>query len=119
MEITHIIKRDFTTKLFHLQKITDAILKAMTAANHGGLEDAKRISEMVYEALLERKSMDGKYIPTVEEVQDFVETKLMESGFFDVAKGYILYRNQQTQKTKAKHIRETNKFKAIRISSAL
>lgn len=100
MEITHVIKRDFTTKLFHLQKITDAILKAMTAANHGGPEDAKRISEMVYEALLERKSMDGKYIPTVEEVQDFVETKLMESGFFDVAKGYILYRNQQTQKRK-------------------
>src|SRR5690606_26455160 len=100
MEITHVIKRDFTTKLFHLQKITDAILKAMTAANHGEPEDAKRISEMVYEALLERKSMDGKYIPTVEEVQDFVETKLMESGFFDVAKGYILYRNQQTQKRK-------------------
>src|SRR5690554_2510008 len=100
MEITHVIKRDFTTKLFHLQKITDAILKAMTAANHGDEADAQRISEKVYEALLDRKRQDGKYIPTVEEVQDFVENKLMESGFFDVAKGYILYRNQQTQKRK-------------------
>ncbi|MEO5790223.1 MAG: ribonucleotide-diphosphate reductase subunit beta [Gelidibacter sp.] len=100
MEITHVIKRDFRTKLFHLQKITDAILKAMTAANHGGPEDAQRISEMVYGALLERKTLDANYIPTVEEVQDFVETKLMETGFFDVAKGYILYRNQQTQKRK-------------------
>lgn len=100
MEITHVIKRDFTTKLFHLQKITDAILKAMTAAKQGGPEDAQRISEKVYEALLERKRQDGNYIPTVEEVQDFVETKLMESGFFDVAKGYILYRNQQTQRRK-------------------
>ena len=45
MEITHVIKRDFRTKLFHLQKITDATLKAMTAANHGGPEDAQRISE--------------------------------------------------------------------------
>lgn len=100
MEITHVIKRDVTTKLFHLHKITDAILKAMTAANHGGPKDAQRISEKVYEALLERKRLDGKYIPTVEEVQDFVENKLMENGFFDVAKGYILYRNQQTQKRK-------------------
>lgn len=100
MEITHVIKRDFRTKLFHLQKITEAIFKAMTAANHGGTEDAQRITEMVYEALLERKRVDGNYIPTVEEVQDFVETKLMETGFFDVAKGYILYRNQQTQKRK-------------------
>ncbi|WP_026451737.1 ribonucleotide-diphosphate reductase subunit beta [Aequorivita capsosiphonis] len=100
MEITHVIKRDATTKLFHLQKITDATLKAMIAAKHGGPEDAQRISEKVYQALLDRKSQDGKYIPTVEEVQDFVENKLMESGFFDVAKGYILYRNQQTQKRK-------------------
>ncbi|MGO3182432.1 MAG: ribonucleotide-diphosphate reductase subunit beta [Aequorivita sp.] len=100
MEITHVIKRDVTTKLFHLQKITDAILKAMTAANHGGPDDAKQISEKVYEALLDRKRVDSKYIPTVEEVQDFVENKLMENGFFDVAKGYILYRNQQTQKRK-------------------
>src|SRR5690606_12816334 len=91
---------DFTTKSFHLHKITDAILKAMTAANHGGPEDAQRISEKVYEALLDRKQLDGHYIPTVEEVQDFVETKLMESGYFDVAKGYILYRNQQTQRRK-------------------
>jgi ribonucleoside-diphosphate reductase beta chain len=100
MEITHVIKRDSTTKLFHLQKITDAILKAMTAAKHGGPEDALRISENVYAALLERKKLNGKYIPTVEEVQDFAENKLMEGGFFDVAKGYILYRNQQTQKRK-------------------
>src|SRR5690554_4563366 len=100
MEITHVIKRDFTTKPFHLQKISEAILKTMTAAKHGGAEDAQRISEKVYAALLERKNHEEKYIPTVEEVQDFVENKLMESGFFDVAKGYILYRNQQTQKRK-------------------
>lgn len=100
MEITHVIKRDSTTKLFHIEKITEAILKAMTAAKHGDAGDAERISEKVYQALLDRKSQDGNYIPTVEEVQDFVENKLMESGFFDVAKGYILYRNQQTQKRK-------------------
>ncbi len=100
MEITHVIKRDATTKLFHLQKITDAIQKAMTAAKLGGESDAALISKNVYSALLERRALNDKYIPTVEEIQDLVETKLMESGFFDVAKRYILYRNQQTQKRK-------------------
>ena len=100
MEITHVIKRDSTTKPFHSQKIADAVLKAMNAANQGGPEAAQLISEGVYAALVERKDLNGKYIPTVEEVQDLVETKLMENGFFDVAKRYILYRNQQTQKRK-------------------
>lgn len=100
MEITHVIKRDFVTKPFQLDKITNAILKAMTAANHGDFMDAERISGNVYTVLLERKQFDESYVPTVEEVQDFVENKLMESGFFDVAKGYILYRNEQAQKRK-------------------
>ncbi|MBM1106402.1 ribonucleotide-diphosphate reductase subunit beta [Aurantibacter crassamenti] len=101
MEITHLIKRDFTKKSFQLHKITDAILKAMTAVEHGGLADATRISNNVYASLLERKGLDESYVPTVEEVQDFVENKLMEGGFFDVAKGYILYRNEQAQKRKS------------------
>ncbi|MRT15528.1 ribonucleotide reductase [Vitellibacter sp. q18] len=100
MEITHVIKRDATTKLFHLQKIAEAIQKAMTAAKHGGPADAELISKKVYDALLERRKLNDRYIPTVEEIQDLVETKLMESGFFEVAKRYILYRNQQTQKRK-------------------
>ena len=100
MGITHVIKRDFTTKPFHFHKITNAILKAMTAVEHGNLEDAERISNDVYVALLERKQFDENYVPTVEEVQDIVENKLMEGGFFDVAKGYILYRNEQAKKRK-------------------
>jgi len=101
MEITEVIKRDFTTKTFHLHKITNAILKAMTAVEHGGPADAEEISQNVYTALLERKQADAVYKPTVEEVQDFVENKLMEGGFFDVAKAYILYRNEQAQKRKS------------------
>ncbi len=100
MEITHVIKRDFTTKSFQFNKITNAILKAMTAVEHGNLQDAERISNNVYTALLERKQFDENYVPTVEEVQDIVENKLMEGGFFDVAKGYILYRNEQAKKRK-------------------
>ncbi|APQ18524.1 ribonucleotide-diphosphate reductase subunit beta [Maribacter hydrothermalis] len=100
MIITHLVKRDFTTKPFQLHKITNAILKAMTAEEQGGPGDAEQITKSVHNALLERKTADETYTPTVEEVQDFVETKLMEAGFFDVAKAYIIYRNEQAQRRK-------------------
>ncbi|MFM1878261.1 MAG: hypothetical protein RLZZ241_1127 [Bacteroidota bacterium] len=98
MEVTHIIKRDYTTSSFSLEKITHAVEKAMKAVGHGTLKDAQVISMMVYETLLGRKEMDPDYTPTVEQVQDIVEDKLMGSAFHDVAKAYILYRNQQALK---------------------
>lgn len=97
MEITHITKRDFSTKPFELYKITNAVLKAMTAVEHGQMADAQAIANNVHKALLERKVLDSGYVPTVEEVQDIVETKLMQSEFQDVAKAYIIYRNKQAQ----------------------
>jgi ribonucleoside-diphosphate reductase beta chain len=82
MEINNIVKRDFTTKPFEISKITNAVLKAMTALEHGGPEDAERISEQVYTALLKRKKEDIGFVPTVELVQDEVENALMASSFF-------------------------------------
>lgn len=95
MEIKHIIKRDYGTQPFNLQNITNAIFKAMTAVGHGGIENAETVAHGVLEMLLERKAHDAQYTPTVEEVQDVVETKLMESEFRDVAKAYIVYRNKR------------------------
>tara|TARA_R100000935_G_scaffold13736_5_gene27586 strand:+ start:13899 stop:15173 length:1275 start_codon:yes stop_codon:yes gene_type:complete len=100
MEITHIIKRDNSTKSFHLDKITAAVLKAMNAVKESEQEDAQNVAIAVYKVLLTRKERDANYIPTIEEVQDIVETKLMECGFPDVAKAYILYRNKRAQERK-------------------
>lgn len=100
MEITYIIKRDFTKKSFYLDKISEAIFKAMQAVGHGTFNNAQNIALSVYNVLLERKEYDKDYIPTIEEVQDIVETKLMESEFHEAAKAYILYRNKRTQERK-------------------
>ena len=100
MKITEIIKRDYDTDLFNLDKIIHAIEKAMKSVNHGTKEDAVGISKIVIGTLLERKLKDANYIPTVEEVQDIVEYKLMDSKFHDVAKAYILYRDEQTRNRK-------------------
>ncbi|MDC0177835.1 ribonucleotide-diphosphate reductase subunit beta [Polaribacter sp.] len=97
MEITQIIKRDSVKNLFELDKITKAIEKAMLSVNNGTKNDAIEISNSVNETLLERKLNEPFYIPTVEQVQDIVEFKLMDSPFQDVAKAYILYRNEQTR----------------------
>ena len=53
---------------------------------------------------MKRKRKHVSYIPTVEQVQDIVEEKLMTSSFPNVAKAYILYRNEQAR------LRQTNIF---------
>jgi len=100
MDINQIIKRDYGTNDFVLKKIISAIEKAMLSVGNGTRGDAEKISKTVLEALLIRKHADKNYIPTVEEVQDIVEIKLMESEFHDVAKAYILYRDEQTRNRK-------------------
>jgi ribonucleoside-diphosphate reductase beta chain len=100
VEITQIIKRDAETSLFELDKITKAIEKAMISVNNGTKRDAIAITNIVNGTLLERKLNEPDYVPTVEQVQDIVEYKLMDSPFHDVAKAYILYRNEQTRNRK-------------------
>lgn len=104
MEIEYIIKRDFSTKPFSLDKITGAIHKAMNAVGNGTQENAQDVALSVYQKLIGRKDNDQSYVPTIEEVQDIVENELMESKFKEVAKAYILYRNKRTQQ------RQTNIF---------
>ena len=100
-KIDFVVKRDFSTKKFELDKITNAILKAMTAVDHGTKDDAQNVALGVYKVLQERKTVDVDYIPTIEEIQDNVETTLMAAGFLKAAKAYIIYRNQQAEKRKA------------------
>ena len=97
MEIEQIIKRDYSTKPFHLDKISGAIQKAMAAVGSGTKQNAQDVALSVYQLLLVRKTEDQEYIPTIEDVQDIVETKLMESKFKEAAKAYILYRNKRSQ----------------------
>ena len=97
-QIENIFKRNFSKKTFELEKITDAILRAMISVNNGDVKDAEAIAQSVYTSLISRKQESPNYVPNVEEIQDLVETKLMQSKFLDVAKAYILYRNTQSQK---------------------
>ena len=83
---------------FQIQKITDAILKAMVSVQNGTPKDAEKIAKQVNNILLKRQNKIPNYVPNVEEIQDLVEQTLMKSEFLDVAKAYILYRNIQTKR---------------------
>ncbi len=97
MKITQIRKRDGNLDSFELRKITRAIFKAMEATSLGKKKDAEKISKNVENYFLQKAENNNKYIPAVEEIQDTVEQKLMEDGFYKVAKAYILYRDQKIQ----------------------
>jgi hypothetical protein len=55
MKIEHIIKRDFTTRVYDLNKITGAIEKAMGAVGVGDKKNAEDIALLVNQKLLDRK----------------------------------------------------------------
>ena len=98
MHVENIFKRSHEKIPFKLEKITDAILKAMISVKNGDLEDAEKIANDVNKNLIARAIKIPNYTPNVEEIQDLVEKKLMQSEFLDVAKAYILYRNTQNRK---------------------
>ncbi|WP_281508599.1 ATP cone domain-containing protein, partial [Parvibacter caecicola] len=90
-----IIKRDGRTTAFHPEKITDAVEKAFSAC--AAMQErsvAEDIAHTVCEKL-EAGAIEG--IPTVEGVQDLVEETLIEAGFVQTAKAYILYRAERSR----------------------
>ncbi|MBP5775641.1 MAG: ribonucleoside triphosphate reductase [Clostridiales bacterium] len=88
-----IIKRDGKVVDFDLSKISGAIEKAFVAQKR---EYNKQIIDMLALNAVsdsEKKAIDGKV--DVESIQDSVESTLQKMGYEDVAKAYILYRNQR------------------------
>tara|TARA_B100000925_G_scaffold288733_1_gene270302 strand:- start:5219 stop:6493 length:1275 start_codon:yes stop_codon:yes gene_type:complete len=98
MHIEEIFKRNHVKMPFQIEKITEAVFKAMISVKNGEPKDAELIANQVNNVLLKRKLEIPNYVPNVEEIQDLVEQTLMQSQFLDVAKAYILYRNIQTKK---------------------
>ena len=89
-----VLKRDSKLEPFDQERITIAIWKAAKAVGGTNKEQAKRLSDEVVSELQKTYGDDG--VPTVEEIQDMVEKRLIENGHAQTAKAYILYRKQHT-----------------------
>ncbi|WP_300924112.1 ribonucleoside-diphosphate reductase subunit alpha [uncultured Dubosiella sp.] len=84
-------KRSGQLEAYDPQKIIEAIRKSFRSRE-------KTPSESELAALLASVELrlKGQEI-TVEQIQDEVERSLMEQGYYDVAKAYILYRDHRTK----------------------
>lgn len=94
--IKNVIKRDGSIQPFDVEKITQAVYKAMLSVDKGTLDDAFVVAKNVITQLENNPNPSEKH-PSVEEIQNHVEQELMKKEFFDVAKAYILYRQERAE----------------------
>ena len=86
-------KRDGKIADFNLQKIAAAITKAFEAQEMDTHPDIIDMLALKVTADFSAKIKDG--FVRVEDIQDSVESVLIQAGYSEVAKGYILYRKQR------------------------
>ena len=88
-----VVKRDGEVADFDLQKIGCAIEKAFDATQMQYNKDMVDLLNLRVTADFQKKIEDDKI--DVESIQDSVENVLVQAGYADVAKAYILYRKQR------------------------
>ena len=109
-----VVRRNGSVVPFEPAKISIAMTKAFIAVNGGQGAASARVRELVEQltggvvnALVRRQPHGGTL--HIEDIQDQVELSLMRSGEHDVARSYVLYREEQTRKrAKAKKDESTH-----------
>lgn len=104
--MTKVIKRDGRKVDFDRNKITKAVLAAFDEVDGEITPEAKRKATVITNHIeaLNKRSMN------VEDIQDIIETMLMDGKRKDVARAFVIYRNDRTR------VREqnTNLMKSIK-----
>jgi ribonucleoside-diphosphate reductase alpha chain len=97
-----VIRRNGSVVVFEPTKISIAMTKAFIAVNGGQGAASARVREMVenltdavVSALMRRQPHGGTM--HIEDIQDQVELGLMRSGEHDVARSYVLYREERSR----------------------
>ncbi len=95
--IMQIRKRDGRTVNFAKSKISDAIYKALVATGKPNYPLAEKLANRVVQKMIQQGygSVEKDAVPSVEDVQDIVESILIEEGLSETAKSYILYRHER------------------------
>ncbi len=88
-------KRNGVLVDFDTNKITSAVEKSFIAVR--GAAASEKIGLLTARVVEQLDLIFSGRTPAVENVQDFVEKELMQQGFYDVAKSYILYRYEHTK----------------------
>lgn len=103
--IKHIIKRDGQLEIYDRSKIFDAINKAAKEVGEEDPELIERLTDLTEEKL--EKFMGKRHknsAPAIEEIQDIVETVLIEERQVALAKAFIIYRAKRAAARSAKQL---------------
>lgn len=102
MNITHIKKRNGEVAPFDINRIHIAITKAYQS-HHTDTTDIPIIVDDIAQQLLDKQTTmkEGEYVD-VEYIQDITEKTLMKYQKFDIAKTYILYREEHKRQREEK-----------------
>lgn len=92
----YIIKRDGRKKKFDKFKIVDAVLAAFNSVD-GTITEYAEIKAGNIADYIQDYAENSDHELTIEEIQDLVEKGLSSTKRKDVAKEYILYRNERTR----------------------
>lgn len=84
-----IIKRDKSKQEFDFTKIENAVKAAYKSC---GKNNQVKIDEVIWTIKKNLENLDSE--TTVEKIQDVVENSLMKCGEYDIAKSYIIYREE-------------------------
>ena len=99
MKLRTVTKRSGSTVNYNRAKIFNAIAganrDASTPRDKLSAADLERVTNAVETAIADTDSIG------VEEIQDIVERALMQHGFFDVAKQFIVYREKHARRREA------------------
>lgn len=95
-----VVKRNGDVVDFNIEKISNVIKKAFDAKEKEYNQSIIDLLALRVTADFEPKIKNG--LIEVEEVQDSVESVLIQAGYADVAKAYILYRRQREKMRKMK-----------------
>ena len=112
LSLYKIIRRNGAVVAFEPSKISVAMTKAFIAVEGGqGAASARvrevvaRLTEEVVNALTRRQSGGGTF--HIEDIQDQVELALMRSGEHDVARSYVLYREERARERAKQQEKQT------------
>ena len=97
-------KRDGRIVDFQPEKIRTAIGKAFQAM---GVEEEKAPQDLANKVVKMAEEQFEETVPGVEDIQDIVEKALIDEGYADMAKSYILYRQRRSE------IRESKRYLGV------
>ncbi len=121
MTVEKIRRRDGEIIPFDRSRIERAIELACDAI---GMTDKSFIPAVTDEVVKDLNNIYGEIfvnrVPTVEDIQDIVERELVKANFFDLAKSYIIYREERRKERAERHERLVREFeeKTLKVTKA-